>query len=220
MPNYASLFSSILRGDSIDTQAPPVNEHHSQQLQSFINNNWQNERETAPQITFDLNGFFNVIQMFGAAYRLGSFVTTIRDQGYEIQDVEWDGNCFFHVMAAQLNAIGIATTHELLRQNSINYIQSHLEDFQDFIDPNYIARMSQPGEAADHAIITAFSRSTATNVNIHHADDSITRIHHEDNTRDVEAGYTGGHYVVLSTSNQELLEVIGIYRLFNDDPIS
>jgi hypothetical protein len=205
MPNYASLFSTILRGEPIDTQAPPANEDYSQQLQEFINDNWLNG--AAPQITFGLNGFFNIIQIFGIAYRLGSFVTTIRSQGYEIQDAPWDGNCFFHVMAAQLNTLGEETAHELLRQHSIDYMQRHLENFQDFIDPNYIARMSQPGTAADDPIISATSRATRTNLNIHNPDGSITPISHEDNTRTTEVGYTGGHYVSLTPQEptEELL---------------
>ena len=56
--------------------------------------------------------------------------------GYIIEEVAGDGNCFFHVIALQLRASGIIDqggseyTHLRLRENAVNYINHHQEDYR------------------------------------------------------------------------------------------
>jgi ankyrin repeat protein len=81
--------------------------------------------------------------------------------GFRCQDVPGDGNCFFHVVLNQLKRINHSDnqlSEESIREKSVNFIIEHIHKFCEFLDEepdDFIDKISQSGEWADHPLIIA-----------------------------------------------------------------
>ena len=127
-----------------------------------------------------------------------NFVINIQAQGYNIIDTPWDGNCFFRILAQQLDPTGLVHTHQTLRQMAANYITNHPDEFAGFIEPLYANNLQREGFAADDPAITALARALNINLAIHRADGTINHIVNDPNNINHELGFTGGHYVMIT----------------------
>ncbi len=84
--------------------------------------------------------------------------------GFIVKEIERDGNCFFHGTLDQLQEIRYADsenfTAEYLRQCVIQHLIDYVDLYKDSIEDmdEFIAKMSQQGEWADHIIIQALAR--------------------------------------------------------------
>ncbi len=85
-------------------------------------------------------------------------------------DVPGDGNCFFHAVEDQLRLINgnIVMNYQQIRNFAVQYINGHRQEFQDFIvDENideYLNRISQDRQWADHNLIQALSNELRINI--------------------------------------------------------
>ena len=59
--------------------------------------------------------------------RTDEFILKLTNQGYIVEDVAGDGNCFFHAIELQLKEKNIPYTHLQFREIAANYIRDHPE---------------------------------------------------------------------------------------------
>lgn len=160
----------------------------------------------------------------GTSHPLEVFVDAMHNQGFNIADAPWDGNCFFFTIAQELRNIKPdydSTTHQSLRQITAAYIRLHHHDFDGFtLDRRgnpittelYTSQLENDGNPADEIAIRALTNELYININIHHVDGTITQITPDanqttdtdnpftSNTPTIDIGFTGGHYVRLTPS--------------------
>ena len=152
--------------------------------------------------------------------------TFLRNEIY-VENVPGDGNCFFHAISRQLEAINSQKilNHLELRQFAINYVQEHSQDFIDFLDNDidlYISEMSQDRTWADNPIIQALANDLGVNIQIYNVDGSIINIYPNniaaENT--VRIAYTGNHYLSVRSTSLEQEQDENIERLVESTDIS
>ena len=125
-------------------------------------------------------------------------INELENDGLVIHDVLADGNCFFHVIAANTDF-----THEEIRMGAINHILQNIENFAGFTEGNidyYISRMSKDCTWADNMIIQAVANNFGLNIEILRADNheemvTITPVNRTAVTQHIIAMYTGDHYM-------------------------
>ena len=114
-----------------------------------------------------------------------SLVETLATRQLEIVNVLGDGNCFFRAVADQL--LGTAERHDEVRQQGIRYIDSHREDFREFLldldIQQFLDANSEPGTYADHHIVQAVSNAYQVKIEIF----------------DAQAGLNNARFVVVPT---------------------
>lgn len=138
-----------------------------------------------------------------------NFAVALRSAGFNIRDAEWDGNCFFQVIAETLNQQNANNNHNPtnLREIAANYIEININDFVPFLldregNPieaeTYLQNLRQDGHAADEAAIRALAQTLDINIYIY------TRMAHQPtlieggSSETINIGFTGGHYVFLT----------------------
>lgn len=187
----------------------------TRELKAFIfrtfNNLYNLEEPTDPNIVNYLRE--NYPQ---ASEDATNFAVALRSAGFNIRDAEWDGNCFFQVIAETLNqqnANNHYNTHDL-REVAANYVETNIDDLAPFLldreeNPieaeTYLQNLRQDGHAADEAAIRALAQALDINIYIY------TRMAHQPTLIEggssgvIDIGFTGGHYVFLNqrTTPQE-----------------
>ncbi|XP_077867727.1 OTU domain-containing protein 3-like, partial [Saccoglossus kowalevskii] len=80
------------------------------------------------------------------------------------------GNCLFRALGDQLD--GHARDHLKHRQDTVQYMLDHREDFEPFVEDDvpfarHVAMLKKPGTYAGNDVIVAFARLHEINVIIH-----------------------------------------------------
>ncbi|KAM4738401.1 OTU domain-containing protein 3 [Anableps anableps] len=99
-----------------------------------------------------------------------SFSNQLQALGLKLREVPGDGNCLFRALGDQLE--GHSRGHLQLRQETVQYMMSHRQDFEPFVEddvpfPQHLSNLAQPGTFAGNDAIVAFARSQQVKVVIH-----------------------------------------------------
>lgn len=130
---------------------------------------------------------------------LNEMIETLRVEGYMVQDVEKDGNCFFRAAAIALNQP--ESSHIALRSRVATYISENQQEFTDFSENlyDYVSGLERPGEWVDNIAIQAFADEMNVNVNIirTYPSESIIQITPRNSITEhtIRLVYTGNHYM-------------------------
>ncbi len=132
-----------------------------------------------------------------------AIIEELEGEGFYIQNVAGDGNCFFHALALQLPGL----THEDLRAITIGQILSNPQNYRNFIDEdgidNYIANMVMQGIWVDHIMIQALVDNLDLSLQIRslYGAESLTIRSSvaldENSAADIQLLYTGNHYLAI-----------------------
>jgi OTU domain-containing protein 3 len=98
------------------------------------------------------------------------FKKELKSLGYYIKEVEGDGNCLFRSVCEQLE--GNEDNHKKYREICIEYMKSHKEDFEPFIEDDqtfddYVEEMSKDKEWGGNLEIYALSKALQVNFYIY-----------------------------------------------------
>ncbi|MEK6734744.1 MAG: hypothetical protein AABY27_06560 [Pseudomonadota bacterium] len=123
----------------------------------------------------------------------------LKKEGYIVQDVAGDGNCFFHALDLQLKK---SLGYNNLRAIAIDYMQDHLEEFTPFItDANpvrYINNLSRNGAWVDNIAIAAIANALGVTIDITGVYNTIvTPTVATGDNQVVRLFYTGDHYLSI-----------------------
>ncbi|XP_062871662.1 OTU domain-containing protein 3 [Trichomycterus rosablanca] len=99
-----------------------------------------------------------------------SFSNQLKALGLKLREVPGDGNCLFRALGDQLE--GHSRGHLHLRQETVQYMLSHQQDFEPFVEDDvpftkHVSDLTQPGTFAGNDAIVAFARSQQVKVVIH-----------------------------------------------------
>lgn len=121
--------------------------------------------------------------------------------GLVLKEVEGDGNCLFRALSDQL--YGCPDHHKRLRQEVVQYMRNHREDFEPFHDENdpfdhHLELLQEDGTYAGNDVLVAFSRSHNVTIVIHQLNEPLWHISpngEEKQDRELHISYhNGDHY--------------------------
>ncbi|KAM4609808.1 OTU domain-containing protein 3 isoform 2-T2 [Polymixia lowei] len=129
-----------------------------------------------------------------------SFSNQLQALGLKLREVPGDGNCLFRSLGDQLE--GHSRAHLRLRQETIQYMMSHRQDFEPFVEDDvpfaqHLSNLSQPGTFAGNDAIVAFARSQQLKVVIHQLNTPLWEINGAEKQvcRELHIAYRyGDHY--------------------------
>ncbi|XP_076022879.1 OTU domain-containing protein 3 isoform X2 [Genypterus blacodes] len=129
-----------------------------------------------------------------------SFSNQLQALGLRLREVPGDGNCLFRALGDQLE--GHSRGHLRLRQETVQYMKSHRQDFEPFVEDDvpfaqHLSNLSQPGTFAGNDAIVAFARSQQVKVVIHQLNAPLWEINGVDKQgcRELHIAYRyGDHY--------------------------
>nr|XP_020468287.1 OTU domain-containing protein 3 [Monopterus albus]XP_020468289.1 OTU domain-containing protein 3 [Monopterus albus]XP_020468290.1 OTU domain-containing protein 3 [Monopterus albus]XP_020468291.1 OTU domain-containing protein 3 [Monopterus albus]XP_020468292.1 OTU domain-containing protein 3 [Monopterus albus] len=129
-----------------------------------------------------------------------SFSNQLQALGLKLREVPGDGNCLFRALADQLE--GHSRGHLRLRQETVQYMMSHRQDFEPFVEDDvpfaqHLSNLSQPGTFAGNDAIVAFARSQQVKVVIHQLNTPLWEINGAEKQvcRELHIAYRyGDHY--------------------------
>ncbi|XP_075047719.1 OTU domain-containing protein 3 [Mixophyes fleayi] len=129
-----------------------------------------------------------------------SFANQLQVLGLRLREVPGDGNCLFRALGDQLE--GHSRNHLKLRQETVNYMVKHREDFEPFVEDEvpfdrHVSNLAQSGTFAGNDAIVAFARCSNVNVVIHQLNNPLWQIRGSDksNVRELHIAYRyGEHY--------------------------
>lgn len=129
-----------------------------------------------------------------------SFSNQLQALGLKLREVPGDGNCLFRALGDQLE--GHSRGHLRLRQETVDYMTSHRQDFEPFVEDDvpfaqHLANLSQPGTFAGNDAIVAFARSQQVKVVIHQLNTPLWEINGSEKQvcRELHIAYRyGDHY--------------------------
>ncbi|XP_023687137.1 OTU domain-containing protein 3 [Paramormyrops kingsleyae] len=129
-----------------------------------------------------------------------SFTNQLQALGLKLREVPGDGNCLFRALADQLE--GHSRGHLRLRQETVQHMQAHRQDFEPFVEDDvpftqHLHNLSQPGTFAGNDAIVAFARSHQLRVLIHQLNTPLWEINGSDKPmcRELHIAYRyGDHY--------------------------
>ncbi|KAJ8360716.1 hypothetical protein SKAU_G00172410 [Synaphobranchus kaupii] len=129
-----------------------------------------------------------------------SFANQLQALGLKLREVPGDGNCLFRALGDQLE--GHSRGHLQLRQETVQYMQAHRQDFEPFVEDDipfteYLSNLSQPGTFAGNDAIVAFARSHQLRVIIHQLNTPMWEINGSDKPagQELHIAYRyGDHY--------------------------
>ncbi|KAJ8412189.1 hypothetical protein AAFF_G00144560 [Aldrovandia affinis] len=132
--------------------------------------------------------------------KFSSFNNQLQALGLKLREVPGDGNCLFRALGDQLE--GHSRGHLQLRQEIVQYMQAHRQDFEPFVEDDmpfteYLANLSQPGTFAGNDAIVAFARSHQLRVIIHQLNTPLWEINGSEKpvSRELHVAYRyGDHY--------------------------
>ncbi|XP_078447381.1 OVARIAN TUMOR DOMAIN-containing deubiquitinating enzyme 7-like [Wolffia australiana] len=114
----------------------------------------------------------SVVKNRGKKGDISKFRSQLDSLGLKIIEVTADGNCFFRALADQLN--GDENAHQTYRGVVVEYIKTHQEDFEPFIEDEvpfekYCKSMREDGTWAGNMELQVASLVTRSNICIHHS---------------------------------------------------
>ncbi|XP_040049572.2 OTU domain-containing protein 3 isoform X1 [Gasterosteus aculeatus] len=129
-----------------------------------------------------------------------SFSNQLQALGLKLREVPGDGNCLFRALGDQLE--GHSRGHLRLRQETVQYMMSHRQDFEPFVEDDvpfsqHLSNLSQPGTFAGNDAIVAFARSQQVKVVIHQLNTALWEINgaEKEVCRELHIAYRyGDHY--------------------------
>lgn len=129
-----------------------------------------------------------------------SFSNQLQALGLKLREVPGDGNCLFRALGDQLE--GHSRAHLRLRQETVDYMKSHRQDFEPFVEDDvpfgqHLSNLSQPGTFAGNDAIVAFARSQQVKVVIHQLNTALWEINGSENLlcKELHIAYRyGDHY--------------------------
>uniref|UniRef100_A0A3B4TCB9 OTU domain-containing protein 3 n=1 Tax=Seriola dumerili TaxID=41447 RepID=A0A3B4TCB9_SERDU len=129
-----------------------------------------------------------------------SFSNQLQALGLKLREVPGDGNCLFRALGDQLE--GHSRGHLRLRQETVQYMSSHRQDFEPFVEDDvpfaqHLSNLSQPGTFAGNDAIVAFARSQQVKVVIHQLNTPLWEINGAEKQvcRELHIAYRyGDHY--------------------------
>lgn len=129
-----------------------------------------------------------------------SFSNQLQALGLKLREVPGDGNCLFRALGDQLE--GHSRGHLHLRQETVQYMTTHRQDFEPFVEDEvpfaqHLSNLSQPGMFAGNDAIVAFARSQQLKVVIHQLNAPLWEIKGTDkpSCRELHIAYRyGDHY--------------------------
>ncbi|XP_061527610.1 OTU domain-containing protein 3 isoform X3 [Phycodurus eques] len=129
-----------------------------------------------------------------------SFSTQLQAMGLKLREVPGDGNCLFRALGDQLE--GHSRSHLELRQETVQYMMSHRQDFEPFVEDDipfteHLSNLAQPGTFAGNDAIVAFARSQQVKVVIHQLNTPLWEINGTEKLmcRELHIAYRyGDHY--------------------------
>ncbi|XP_061591027.1 OTU domain-containing protein 3 [Cololabis saira] len=129
-----------------------------------------------------------------------SFSNQLQALGLKLREVPGDGNCLFRALGDQLE--GHSRGHLRLRQETVQYMMSHRQDFEPFVEDDvpfaqHLANLSQSGTFAGNDAIVAFARSQQVKVVIHQLNTPLWEINGAEKQvcRELHIAYRyGDHY--------------------------
>ncbi|KAM9344042.1 OTU domain-containing protein 3 [Pholidichthys leucotaenia] len=129
-----------------------------------------------------------------------SFSNQLQALGLKLREVPGDGNCLFRALGDQLE--GHSRDHLWLRQETVEYMKSHRQDFEPFVEDDvpftqHLSNLSQPGTFAGNDAIVAFARSQQVKVVIHQLNTPLWEINGSEKalSRELHIAYRyGDHY--------------------------
>ncbi|XP_034732475.1 OTU domain-containing protein 3 isoform X2 [Etheostoma cragini] len=129
-----------------------------------------------------------------------SFSNQLQALGLKLREVPGDGNCLFRALGDQLE--GHSRGHLRLRQETVQYMMSHRQDFEPFVEDDipfaqHLSNLSQPGTFAGNDAIVAFARSQQMKVVIHQLNTPLWEINGAEKQacRELHIAYRyGDHY--------------------------
>ncbi|XP_052340179.1 OTU domain-containing protein 3 [Oncorhynchus keta] len=129
-----------------------------------------------------------------------SFSNQLHALGLKLREVPGDGNCLFRALGDQLE--GHSRGHLRLRQETVQYMMSHQQDFEPFVEDDvpfaqHLSNLSQPGTFAGNDAIVAFARSQQLKVVIHQLNTPLWEINGSEKLigRELHIAYRyGDHY--------------------------
>ncbi|XP_049611327.1 OTU domain-containing protein 3 isoform X2 [Syngnathus scovelli] len=109
-------------------------------------------------------------------------------------------NCLFRALGDQLE--GHSRSHLELRQETVDYMMSHRQDFEPFVEDDipfleHLSNLAQPGTFAGNDAIVAFARSQQVKVVIHQLNTPLWEINGTEKQmcRELHIAYRyGDHY--------------------------
>ncbi|KAJ8260228.1 hypothetical protein GJAV_G00178560 [Gymnothorax javanicus] len=129
-----------------------------------------------------------------------SLTNQLQALGLKLREVPGDGNCLFRALGDQLE--GHSRGHLRLRQETVQYMQAHRQDFEPFVEDEipfteYLSNLSQQGTFAGNDAIVAFARSHQLRVIIHQLNTPMWEINGSDKSaaHELHIAYRyGDHY--------------------------
>ncbi|XP_016310245.1 OTU domain-containing protein 3-like isoform X1 [Sinocyclocheilus anshuiensis] len=129
-----------------------------------------------------------------------SFSNQLQALGLKLREVPGDGNCLFRALGDQLE--GHSQGHLRLRQETVQYMMTHSQDFEPFVEDDvpftqHLSNLSQQGTFAGNDAIVAFARSQQLKVVIHQLNASLWEINgtEKPSCRELHIAYRyGDHY--------------------------
>ncbi|KAL6120027.1 otud3 [Pungitius sinensis] len=129
-----------------------------------------------------------------------SFSNQLQALGLKLREVPGDGNCLFRALGDQSE--GHSRGHLRLRQETVQYMMSHRQDFEPFVEDDvpfsqHLSNLSQPGTFAGNDAIVAFARSQQVKVVIHQLNTALWEINgaEKEVCRELHIAYRyGDHY--------------------------
>uniref|UniRef100_A0A8C2HP38 OTU domain-containing protein 3 n=1 Tax=Cyprinus carpio TaxID=7962 RepID=A0A8C2HP38_CYPCA len=129
-----------------------------------------------------------------------SFSNQLQALGLKLREVPGDGNCLFRALGDQLE--GHSRGHLRLRQETVQYMMTHRQDFEPFVEDDvpfteHLSNLSQPGMFAGNDAIVAFARSQQLKVVIHQLNAPLWEINgtEKPSCRELHIAYRyGDHY--------------------------
>ncbi|XP_063065011.1 OTU domain-containing protein 3 [Engraulis encrasicolus] len=129
-----------------------------------------------------------------------SFSNQLQALGLKLREVPGDGNCLFRALGDQLE--GHSRGHLRLRQETVQYMSEHRQDFEPFVEDEvpftqHLSNLSEPGMFAGNDAIVAFARSQQVKVVIHQLNNPLWEINGSEKQvcRELHIAYRyGDHY--------------------------
>ncbi|XP_057686624.1 OTU domain-containing protein 3 [Corythoichthys intestinalis] len=129
-----------------------------------------------------------------------SFSTQLQALGLKLKEVPGDGNCLFRALGDQLE--GHSRSHLELREETVQYMKSHRQDFEPFVEDDipfteHISNLAQAGTFAGNDAIVAFARSQQVKVVIHQLNTPLWEVNGAEKQicRELHIAYRyGDHY--------------------------
>lgn len=129
-----------------------------------------------------------------------SFSNQLQALGLKLREVPGDGNCLFRALGDQLE--GHSRAHLRLRQETVDYMKTHRQDFEPFVEDDvpfeqHLSNLAQHGTFAGNDAIVAFARSKQVKVVIHQLNTPLWEINGSEKVqcRELHIAYRyGDHY--------------------------